>query len=56
MIDLQNFMLKLADATKGGSTHNQGHEDGLRDAGRDDFVRSEIEAVAKDAAGSGQEG
>jgi hypothetical protein len=56
---MQSFMLKLADATKSGSVHNQvfvyrevltkayrlGHEDGLHAAGRDDFVRSEIESA-----------
>lgn len=56
---MQSFMLKLADAAKSGSVHNQvfvyreiltkayrlGHEDGLHAAGRDDFVRSEIESA-----------
>jgi hypothetical protein len=56
---MQGFMLKLADASKGGSVHNQvfvyrkvltevhrlGHDEGLHDADRDDFVRREIESA-----------
>lgn len=63
---MQNFMLKLADASRSGSVHNQvfvyrevltkayqlGHEDGLHAADRDGFVRSEIERANAD---SGQE-
>lgn len=58
--DLESFMLRLAEAAQ-GDTHNQvfvyrrvltavyqqGHEDGMRAAARDDFVRSQIEEAAK---------
>jgi hypothetical protein len=61
MPDLENFMLRLAEATN-SDAHNQvfvyrkvltdvyrlGHDDGMRAAKRDDFVRSEIERAAKE--------
>ena len=60
---MQSFMLKLADATRSGSVHNQvfvyrevltkayrlGHDDGMHAAGRDDFVRGQIEEDTKEA-------
>jgi hypothetical protein len=64
MPDLENYMLRLAEATN-SDVHNQvfvyrkvltdvyrlGHDDGMRAAKRDDFVRQQIEdAAATDAA------
>lgn len=60
---MQGFMLKLADAAKGGSVHNQvfvyrdvltkvyrlGHDDGMHAADRDDFVRGQIERANAEA-------
>lgn len=62
MPDLESYMLKLAKASA-GDVHNQvfvyrkvltavyqlGHDDGMRAADRDDFVRRQIEEAAKDA-------
>jgi hypothetical protein len=62
MPDLESYMLKLAEASN-GDVHNQvfvyrkvltevyrlGHDDGMRAAKRDDFVRHQIEEAAKDA-------
>lgn len=59
--DMQSFMLQLADATDGGvhnqvfvmrkvltKVYQQGFDDGLRAADKDDFVRSQIEDRAKE--------
>jgi len=68
---MQSYMLKLAEAAKtGGSASNQvfiyrrvladvyrmGHDDGLRDARRDEWVRDTIEREFGATADSGQEG
>lgn len=66
---LQGFMLKLAEAATGSvsnqvfvyrkvltEVHAIGHDSGMRDANRDEWVRETIEREFRSDADSGQEG